>query len=204
PAPRLATGRLLPLASRRVGRQLLAVLDQLALSRGFAGWIEKTPRHLRYLPFLERLSERTHFVHVLRDGVDTVASLLAASRSWPQRYDLATCIQRWNRDVAFSLSRLRRPNDHFVFYEDLTRQPEATLEPLLGALGLEWEEGLAERYGQGAERLIADGERWKAGVGDGVRPAASSAGSGLSPQQLETAQRGLRHELYTRLRERAA
>ncbi|MEM7586478.1 MAG: sulfotransferase, partial [Acidobacteriota bacterium] len=47
PAPRLATGRLLPLASRRVGRQLLAVLDQLALSRGFAGWIEKTPRHLR-------------------------------------------------------------------------------------------------------------------------------------------------------------
>ena len=87
-----------------MAHEFLRLLDELARRRGRAGWIEKTPRHLRYVPFLERLSvpeRRTRFVHVIRDGMQVVASLHVASRSWTHPYDLRTCVRRWNHDVAF-------------------------------------------------------------------------------------------------------
>ena len=117
---------LLPARTRAAARGLLQVLDELSLARGAAGWIEKTPRHLRYLPFLQAVAgslrgpppasgAETHFVHVLRDGLEAVASLHRASRAWERPYDLDACVDRWNEDVAFSLGRTASPNDHFVF-----------------------------------------------------------------------------------------
>ncbi len=195
---------LLPLRTRAVARLLLRVLDELALSRGRSSWVEKTPRHLRYVPFLERLSgPGSHFVHVVRDGLETVASLHAASQRWERPYDLETCVRRWNADVAFSLSRAggKGGGDCFVLYERLTSDPEATLERLFAGLGLERQPEVLDRFGSSG--LITREETWKAGVDRGVRP------SGTSEQVLTEAQRArvrasLRHDLYERLLERTS
>lgn len=192
---------LLPLQTRPVARQLLRVLDELAQSRGTANWIEKTPRHLHFIPFLEKVgsdASRPHFVHIVRDGMEVVASLLEASQGWERPYDLDTCIQRWNSDVALSLSRLTSPHDHFVFYEELTSRPEPILRQLLGELGLEWEPEILDSYGRTIDRLVTSAEPWKA---DFDRPIHRSATSG---RVLNTAQRNrirqtLHHDLYRRL-----
>jgi hypothetical protein len=42
----------------------------------------------------------------------------------------------------------------FVFYEELTARPEATLERLLAELGLEWEPDILECYTHTARRLV--------------------------------------------------
>ena len=199
----------LPLKTRAMARKLLAVLDELALARGKSTWIEKTPRHLRFVPFLEQLSGdtlpggATHFVHVIRDGLETVASLHTASRSWERPYDLETCIQRWNADVAFSLRRPEEAggNDHFVFYEQLTENPEPTLERLLTDLGLEWQPEILDRYSSGG--LVTREETWKAGVDRGVRRSGTS-GQVLSEKQRARVRAGLRHDLYERLLERTS
>ena len=48
------------------------------------------------------------FVHVVREGLETVASLYAASKLWEKPYDLEACIRRWNREVELSLERVGR------------------------------------------------------------------------------------------------
>jgi hypothetical protein len=196
---------LLPFQTRRVARQLLKVLDELALGRGKSSWVEKTPMHLRYVPFLERLSSpeiRTCFVHVIRDGLDVVASLHEASQSWERPYDLGTCVRRWNTDVAFSLSRIGAPTDHFIFYEDLTSQPEAALRRLLAELGLDWEPDILERYACTSDRLITEQEAWKEGVGRSIRRSETSERT-LTPDQRDRVTQSLHRGLYDQLLERA-
>ena len=192
---------LLPLQTRSVAHRLLGVLDELAIGRGVATWVEKTPRHLRYIPFLEKLASGeadTRFIHVVRQGMEVVASLYAASQNWERPYDLDTCIERWNRDVAFSLGRTQEPRDHFVRYEELTTRTEATVRRLLAELSLPWEKQILEQYGQAAARVVANGETWKADVSRSIRPAATSDRV-LTADQRARVDRSLRHDLYQEL-----
>jgi hypothetical protein len=191
-----------PFVTRAASRRLVRVLDELASRRGKPVWIEKTPRHLRYGPFLLRLcGPGTHVVHLIRDGLEAVASLRAASQRWERPYDLAECVRRWNADVAFSLGRVGAPSHHFVFYEDLTTRPEAVLPPLLSALGLPWEPEVLEGYGDASRGLVTAEESWKSGVTSGIRPSGTS-GHALTADEREAARRGLRTELYEALRRR--
>ena len=196
----------LPHRTRLAARQFLRVLDEVALSRGRSCWIEKTPRHLRYVPLVEKVSasdSSTRFVHVIRQGLDVVASLHQASRTWEIPYDLDACVRRWNEDVGFSLSRIGAPRDLFVFYEELTAQPEAALRRLLAGLGLGWEPEILEEFGHTSGRLITSEEAWKSGVDRGIRrsPAASGA---LGAAERERVTRCLEPGLYERIFESAA
>ncbi|MGB5160076.1 MAG: sulfotransferase [Thermoanaerobaculia bacterium] len=189
------------LQTRRVARRLLLVLDELAQRRGSPYWIEKTPRHLRYLPFLARLSDgapEAKFVHVIRDGPDVVASLNEASRRWDRHYDVDTSIRRWNEDVAFSLSRSREPNDSFIFYEELVSRPEPTLRRILGELNLDWEPQILENYGREASELVTAEESWKTDV---ARPLSRSRTSDrrLTAEQRKRVESSLRRDLYEEL-----
>lgn len=197
----LPAGWLLPLKTREVAWRLLSAIDTLAMSRGTLNWIEKTPRHLRYLPFLERLDRRNRFVHVIREGLEVVASLHTASQSWERPYDLETCVARWNADVAFSLRRVGRSKDHFVVYEQLTSDPEATLQRLFAGLELDWQPEILDRYD--SSRLVTREETWKAGVDRGVRRSGTSR-KVLNEEQRDRVRKALRHDLYTRLVEQSA
>lgn len=193
----------LPLRTRAVARRLLRVLDELAALSHKPIWVEKTPRHLRYLPFLERLSQserETRFVHVIRRGQDVVASLHQASQEWERPYDLATCVRRWNRDMSFSLSRAASDSDRFIFYEELTEQTEGTLRRLCAQLDLRWEPEMIERQTERAGALIARQETWKANVFGPIRPSTAASGS-LSEEQRRFVTESLKSDLYARLRE---
>lgn len=197
---RLPPAPLLPLRSRAVARRLLQLLDELALRQDASTWVEKTPGHLPYIPFLERLSTPDRpmdFVHVVRDGLEVVASLHKASQNWERPYDLDTCVRRWNMDLGMSLRRVGK--DHFVFYEELTARPEATMQRLLLDLDLPWEPEILDRYAESSRQLITPDETWKANVDRKLRPSATSK-LALSEEQRKQVASSLQHDLYTRLR----
>lgn len=195
---------LLPFKTRAVALKLLRILDELTLRRCRSSWVEKTPKNLRYIPLLESVSgpaPRTRFVHVIRDGLEVVASLHQASQNWEDPHDLDSCVRRWNADVSLSLGRIGAPTDHFVFYEELTSRPEATLRPLLAELGLDWEPDILERYGRASRQLVTGQETWKEGVGRNIRPSGTSDRA-LTPEQRDRVNRSLRRGLYEQLLER--
>ncbi len=184
----------LPFRTRPAARQFLRVLDEVAVRRGRSCWIEKTPRHLRYVPLVEKVSasdSSTRFVHVIRQGLDVVASLHEASRTWEIPYDLDACVRRWNADAGFSLSRIGAPRDLFVFYEELTARPEAALRRLLAGLGLGWEPEILEEFGRTSGRLITSEEAWKRGVDRGICRSPTSGGA-LGPTEREQVIQSLR------------
>jgi hypothetical protein len=194
----------LPTRTRAVADLFLGLLDRLANQDGRSIWIEKTPQHLHYLDFLESFEDpngatRSDFVHVIRNGPDTVASLFHASKGWPRSYDLETCAKRWNRDLERSLERVASPRDHFVFYEELTAQPESTAERLFLELGLDWQPEILERYGETSKQLTTEEEVWKAGVARPIRPPSSM--SALSQQEQESVRGWLVEGLYDQLRD---
>ena len=193
----------LPFQTLPVARRLVRVLDELALRRGSTNWIEKTPWHLRFISLLERASagQRPHFIHVIRNGLEVVASLHRASQKWERSYDLGTCVDRWNEDLGHSLDRVGSPNDQFVAYERLTSDPEATIRLLLDGLGLEWEPEILERYGGASEGIITAREDWKADIGRGIRRSATSADA-LTSEQREWVRVRLEHHLYDQILER--
>lgn len=186
-----------PFRGRRVARRFLTILDRLALGRGADGWIEKTPMHLHFVPFLERVSTDvpTYFVHVIRDGLETVASLHEASKRWPRSYDLDTCVARWNADLARSRDRIGSPNDRFVIYERLTERPEPVLRSLVTNLGLDWEPEILDRFAETSSPLITRGETWKAGMPSSIRPRSTSARV-LTAEQRDRARQLLDNSLY--------
>jgi hypothetical protein len=198
----LRVSPLRPLRTTRVARQLLLVLDELALRRGRPGWVEKTPMHLYFVPFIERVSRPgpgVRFVHVIRDWLEAAASLHAASRTWERHYTLEQCASRWNGDVALSLRRAGSPADHFVFYEDLVARPDAELRRLLAALDLPWQADLLERHARGAPRLATALEPWKAtGGAPGIRASGAPARA-LTGGQRDRLARLLRQETYAEL-----
>ena len=194
--------------TEEAARLLLRLLDAAAVARGESTWIEKTPRHLCYLPWLEHLcgtQTPLHFVHVIREGLPVVASLHEASKQWERAYDLETCARRWNEGLAISLDRAAQGpghRDHFVFYEELTAAPDRVLRNLLAGLGLRWEDDLFERYAASSPRLVTRAETWKAQVGQRVS-AAGSKEHLLSAEQKRRALHVLDLDRYQKLRERA-
>jgi len=199
PPPRALRWRaLMPLHTLRVARRLVGVLDEIAADRRAPVWLEKTPRHLRSLPMLERVCDDgvpTIFVHVVRDGLETVASLFRASRHWERAYDLDECVERWNHDLALTAARLGSPGHHAVLYEELTADPAAVLRPLLAALDLSWQPGILAGYAAAAEDVVVSGESWKDDVGREIRPSATAERVFDSRQRQRVAAL-LRSDLY--------
>lgn len=115
--------------------------------------LEKNPKHVIRIPFLAALFPAARFLHIVRDGRDTTASLMFRNRGprwghleipgWRdllERYPAAhhvRCAHQWRDSVAMARDDARElePGRYReVRYEDLLDEPEATLRGLLDFL----------------------------------------------------------------------
>lgn len=122
--------------------------------------VEKNPKHVIRIPFLHALFPEARFLHLIRDGRDTVASLMFRNRGpewghlqvpgWREllvRYEMANhirCAHQWHyavsaarRDAAAQRAIAARDLYREVKYEDLVRRPEEVLRSVCDFLALE-------------------------------------------------------------------
>ncbi|HEX4956325.1 MAG TPA: sulfotransferase [Thermoanaerobaculia bacterium] len=162
---------------RPAARLLLGALDRAALARGGRVWLEKTPRHLHYLSEITAVAAQAHFIHLLREGSEVVASLYEVTRQAPETWggprSLERCVRRWQEDVALSLARAGDERHTLVLYDELVRDPERSLRYLGGRLGLGFERAQLEGYRAEAARLVRADELWKKDAGGDIRPLPS-------------------------------
>lgn len=105
-------------------------------ARDKARWAEKTPRNVLHLDFIFRHFPQARFIHMVRDGRDTVCSLRTHPRhkivdgevvklnTW---HPIEDCIERWVTDVGAGLRYRDDPRYLEVRYEDLVASPRDTL-----------------------------------------------------------------------------
>lgn len=154
-------------------RHFAHLLDHATLGADKIVWLEKTPRHLYYLPEIERALPEAKFIHVLRDGADVVASLYEVTQQYPEVWGGArsvdACIDRWIKDVGLSRSYQGKPNHLLVRYEALTADPETCLREIFTFVGVPFVPEVLSDYGRASQRVIAPGEAWKASVRGGIQ-----------------------------------
>ena len=129
-----------PLSEQACVACFFATLDQLTEQAGRTMWLEKTPMHLLYLDEIERYLPDARFIHVIRPGMDVIASLLDANLRYGADHafggDLARWAGRWNRAAEIHRQHIGDSRHHFIFLEDLTRDPESTWQRLCTFLEL--------------------------------------------------------------------
>lgn len=157
------------------------LLDEYAARMGRTMWIEKTPNHLLYLPEIERAVPGVCVVHVVRNGLDVVASIADANLRYDHNHDFGGgakhWARRWNHAMALHARHLGRPGHHFVFLDDLVRDTAHEWRRLYAALGLDPDAPLAGACTQAIADL-AD-EPWKRQALDGEVCATRSKATAL-------------------------
>ena len=138
--------------TRRHARAFVSAMDEWAARRGASIWVEKSPDHLLRIAEIEQHVPGARFIHVVRSGIDTVASLYEVTHAntddwWGHAWSIDECIDRWNDSIVETAVQLGNPAHLLLRYEDLVERPEDELRRVCSFIGIEFEEQMltAER-----------------------------------------------------------
>jgi hypothetical protein len=166
-------------------RALLTILDELAARQQKTLWLEKTPLHLYYTDLLKAADPDVRFLHILRDPVDNIASLLDAGQKHAEAFrqnSLQKATARWVKEYKMQAALVGRAGHSFVRYERLVDNPEPVLRRVLDFLGLDWNPSVLD-FGRRAADITTAAETWK------DRNSAELARSGKADQVLSAAEK---------------
>ncbi len=183
-----------PLRRGACAKRFVQLLDDLTIQSGRDSWMEKTPNHLLYIPEIEQHVPEARFVHVVRRGVDVLASIADANLNYDDNHDFGggtkLWANRWNQAVAIHRHYIGRANHHVVFLEDFVADTAGEWRRLCEALALD-PEVLLDRVCQQPVADLAD-EPWKRQAVRGwLRPPRSKAQALFGPELLSWLSRRL-------------
>jgi hypothetical protein len=130
--------------------------DTYATAAGKPRWADKTPDYVECLPELwELFGPGARFVVIVRHGMDVAYSLSDPHRHYPA---IDGHVAEAGGDVAVGAGRFwadqnakiqafieaQADSTHLIRYEDLTTQPEPTLQSMFEFLGERWERKVLE------------------------------------------------------------
>ncbi|MGH8117628.1 MAG: sulfotransferase family protein [Rhodanobacteraceae bacterium] len=172
--------RPIPRRWRACARRYVAMLDAAARGRGRTHWVEKTPNHLLFLDEIAACAPGARFVHVLRNGLDVVASAIDADLRLDLggfRGGVAHWTRRWNRAMALHQAHAGEPRHYLVCLEDLIADEAGEWRRLRAFLALDPDQPLMQRPGF----ALADvrDEPWKAAALPGVVGTVDGKAQGL-------------------------
>ena len=152
-------------------RCILAELTQL---QGKSIWLEKTPEHLHRLKYIKNHIPEAKVVHIIRNGVDVVASLYDLAQRYPNHWgrifkNVDICIKRWADDIAITHQYLGDPNHTLVRYEHLVEHPTDEIKRLCQFMGVQFNAEMTQNYRSTSSQLARSRETWKASTRQAIQ-----------------------------------
>lgn len=129
-------------------------------SEGKKIWVEKTTLHAKSMLAIRRFYPRARFLHVIRDPVDSVGSMMSLKPTSITDYRIGyisayrSHADLWTACASAALQYPDQDNVSHIFYEDLLRDPEATLTRVCEFLGLGFEPAMLASFHRSAENLL--------------------------------------------------
>ncbi|MEG5031071.1 sulfotransferase [Microcoleus sp. AT8-B1] len=135
----------------------VGVLDGLAAEQNKSIWLEKTPEHIYFIEDIQRFLPDAKFIHILRNSMDTIASLHEATSNshdlWGPGWDLNHCIHRWKEAMLISHKYAKNSNHILVKYEEILDNKVKKLEELSQFMEIEYDDKMLEFYQEKAAHL---------------------------------------------------
>ncbi|MFN8149722.1 MAG: sulfotransferase [Solirubrobacterales bacterium] len=131
-----------------------AFFTAYAERQGKPRWGDKTPAYMLSIQRIGRTLPESRFIHLIRDGRDVALS--QSARALNEQPPPAEQAARWVKRIRKArdqASSLKGPRYVEARYEDLVREPEATLRRICEFVELDWDEGMLSYHERAAERL---------------------------------------------------
>lgn len=143
-----------------VALEFTKVLERFRTEWGVDYFIEKTPKHLHYVDFIEEYDSSAVFIHIVRGKYENVRSLYNANNKNPEHWNgkisLDDAVARWSNDFDLHKRYINNDRHYFVSYEDLVSDRDEVISQLCLILELN------SRKSPVPTNNIIDGfERWK-------------------------------------------
>jgi hypothetical protein len=167
------------------------LIDEASVNAGRTMWVEKTPDHLFCVTPIRHYIADAVFIHITRNGPDTVASLVDAGKKYPHAWGkespllIELSVRRWNVAMRESLKYHGDPRHYFVKYEELISEPVRILRSLCGFLGYAFDEKMLHDQTETFGKLVRDNEPWKSENIGPLRNATSKFRELFSPKWQE-------------------
>ncbi|WP_293129210.1 sulfotransferase [Microcoleus sp. bin38.metabat.b11b12b14.051] len=145
----------------------IGILDSLAKEQNKSIWLEKTPEHIHFIQDIERFTPDVKFIHILRNGMDTIASLYEATRNfndlWGDGWDLNHCIESWKNAELISYKYVNASNHILVKYEELVENKKSVLESICKFIGVDYDAVMLTDYKKKAANFSLN-KPWHQGI----------------------------------------
>lgn len=198
----LRTGRVI--RTRHCVDTFVQWMDKQTRNEGKVAWVEKTPRHFRFVNEIERYVPDAQIIHMIRDGRAVAASIRDRAHRFGSKFghetDLRYGVQLWNDAVQTALRRRRVGKDMVVFYEEFVSEPERVLKAICDQIELEYEAHMLATSGD-PSRVVTDSELWKGQVSGGIGQASSKFDDVFSDEEKERVVSLLDWESFSDLQE---
>lgn len=131
------------------------LMDMVAVSTNNKYWLEKTPGHLHEIEHIKQYVENVVFIHLVRSGTDTVASLWDTFRKfnrenpdWEEaKYSkLDDLAHNWVDAVNISMSYLSDPQHCVLRYGDLVANTEAVMHRICEFIQIDYNDSMLNNY----------------------------------------------------------
>jgi hypothetical protein len=112
-------------------------------------WGDKTPENLLYLnSWFKLLRGKMFFIFVVRDPLDTIASLIEVGfpKTIPSAFEEKIELLKKYVEKGLSFAKEHSNISHVVRYEDIVQDSESTLVNLFHFIGEKFEEGVLENF----------------------------------------------------------
>ncbi len=140
------------------------IIDSEAIKKNKFLWVEKTPRNIRYIDFINNLAGNIYFIHIHRDPEDNIASLYEVGQKYPNNFkqnNLDACIDRYITEFYISLNYLDKENHYHIIYEDLVLSLENSVKGICDFLNIEFENSMLN-FQEKTKEIVVGKEQWKA------------------------------------------
>lgn len=183
----------LPRKSFRIApyaRRFQSVMDRAAARESASAWLEKSPRHVFRIGIIRRFVRDPVFIHIVRSGKDTVASMVDAARRhggyWESLGDPLVATAMWNRAMHASERAARRGGEHiFVRYESMRADRARVAEAICRRVGLDPDRLELADADKAASKVVESHEVWKSGLFGGKAQGESKFDSTFTEQERE-------------------
>jgi hypothetical protein len=129
-----------------------AFFELYAEKQGKPRWGDKTPIYINRMLLIQRFLPEARFIHLIRDGRD--AALSRAKRVLTDPTPMDKVAERWKGRILRAREQAERLNHYLELrYEDLVREPEATLRRLCEFIDLPFDPTMLRYYERAEDRL---------------------------------------------------
>ena len=152
------TARIGALEKLTAGAAARAFYELYTERQGKVRWGDKSPPYVTAMPRILAALPEARFIHIVRDGRDVAASLIA--RSWGMR-NARRIARRWVREVSAGRrdGAAMAPGTYLeVRYEELVADPEAVLRAVCAHVALDFEPEMLSFHERASARLAELGD----------------------------------------------